>query len=132
MVTWLPAAVSINERISCRIFKCCLRTVQRLSSKCNHLGNYLEEMFITAVVRLPYLWIILFAFIGILGGIIVLYWPKFRLPDSPDFQLFSSDHPFEVYDSKFKNKFWFEKLYTVSLGQIFRFHFILIEQLIYF
>lgn len=50
--------------------------------------------------------------IGILGSTIVLYWPKFRLPDSPDFQLFSSDHPFEIYETKYKNKFWFEKVYT--------------------
>ena len=45
----------------------------------------------------------------------MLYWPRFRLPDSPDFQLFSSDHPFEIYDTKFKNMFWFEKVYTVSV-----------------
>lgn len=52
--------------------------------------------------------------VGILSGVIVLYWPKFRLPDSPDFQLFDNDHPFEVYDTKFKNMFWFEKIYTAS------------------
>lgn len=52
--------------------------------------------------------------IGILSGIIVLYWPKLQLPDSPDFKLFVSSHPFELYDSRYKDLFWFEKSYSVS------------------
>lgn len=51
---------------------------------------------------------------GIVSGIAVFYWPKLQLPDSPDFKVFSDDHPFEIYDSQFKNMFWFEKTYTVS------------------
>lgn len=50
------------------------------------------------------------------SGIAVLYWPKLQLPDSPDFKVFSDDHPFEIYDSQFKNMFWFEKTYTVSVA----------------
>lgn len=49
-----------------------------------------------------------------MSGLCVLYWPKLQLPDSPDFKVFSDDHPFEIYDSQFKNMFWFEKTYTVS------------------
>lgn len=29
--------------------------------------------------------------------------------------MFTSDHPFEIYDSQYKNMFWFEKIYTVKL-----------------
>lgn len=47
-----------------------------------------------------------------MSGIIVFYWPRLRLPNTPNFQLFSSDHPFEIYDNKFKSIFWFEKVYT--------------------
>lgn len=47
-----------------------------------------------------------------MSGIIVFYWPGFRLPNSHNFQLFSSDHPFERYDIEYRSKFWFEKVYT--------------------
>lgn len=50
---------------------------------------------------------------GVFSGIVVFYKPKLQLPDSPDFKLFVGSHPFEVYDTKFKNNFWFEKAYTV-------------------
>lgn len=51
---------------------------------------------------------------GITCGVFVLYWPKLKLPDSPDFKLFVEDHIFELYDTKYKDLFWFEKIYTVS------------------
>lgn len=41
-----------------------------------------------------------------------MYWPKLQLPDSPDFKLFVSSHPFEIYDSRYKDVFWFEKSYS--------------------
>lgn len=115
MVTWLPVSVSINERSPCSICPpiCGTRFVQKLFSKTNRLGESVQNLFVIAVTKAPYLWIFMFTVIGTMGAVAVFYWPKFQLPDSPDFQLFSSDHPFEIYDSKFKNMFWFEKLYTV-------------------
>lgn len=49
-----------------------------------------------------------------MSGVLVLHWPKLRLPDSPDFKLFISNHPFERYDSEYRDMFWFEKMYSVS------------------
>lgn len=40
---------------------------------------------------------------------VTFYWPRLRLPDSSEFQVFASDHPFEQYDFKFRDLFWFEK-----------------------
>lgn len=51
---------------------------------------------------------------GISSGFIVLYYPKLGLPDSQTFQLLERNHPFELYDNKYKNMFWFEKSFTVS------------------
>lgn len=45
----------------------------------------------------------------------MLYYPKFGLPDNQTFQLFKEDHPFELYDTKYRNMFWFEKSFVVSL-----------------
>ncbi|GAB0087327.1 Protein dispatched [Sergentomyia squamirostris] len=119
MVTWLPAAVSIAERLTCfpspcGIFKgICLR-FQNLSKKCRTFSEHAEDFIIMLVLNHSSLWIGLLGFIGVLSGVAVLYWPRLRLPDSPDFKLFVSDHPFEVYDSHFKEMFWFEKIYTSS------------------
>lgn len=66
------------------------------------------------VVEWPIIWIVAFSGIGLLSGVIVLYWPSLKLPDSPDFKLFDAQHPFELYDSYYRNMFWFEKSFRVS------------------
>ncbi|XP_055677193.1 protein dispatched [Lutzomyia longipalpis] len=119
MVTWLPAAVSIAERLSCFPSPCGLcktlcTYVQNLMKRLRLAAEKIEDFIILLVLRYSSIWIVLLGLIGIGSGVIVLYWPKLRLPDSPDFKLFVSSHPFEVYDSHFKEMFWFEKIYTSS------------------
>lgn len=53
--------------------------------------------------------------IGVSSGVIVLYYPKLGLPDSPTFQLLESGHPFELYDTTYKFMFPFEKSFTVCI-----------------
>ncbi|XP_049278174.1 protein dispatched [Anopheles funestus] len=118
MVTWLPAAVSIAERISCLML---LKPFARVTHRCTipfisiaHISRRVEDAIIDLIINLPWLWITLLGTIGIASGILVLHWPKLRLPDSPDFKLFISNHPFERYDSEYKDMFWFEKMYTTT------------------
>lgn len=66
-----------------------------------------------AVARLRWLWLILFAGVAIGSAVIVLYSPKLRLPDSKNFHLFESKHPFEQYVIKYRDKFWYERLEKV-------------------
>lgn len=47
------------------------------------------------VVKLRYFWILLLGGLAVGAGIVVFYYPKLELPDSKEFQLFSSGHPFE-------------------------------------
>ena len=47
---------------------------------------------------------------SIISIITVVYKPKLQLPDSEEFQIFSSDHYFERYDFEFKNQFWFKRI----------------------
>uniref|UniRef100_A0A182NZ92 SSD domain-containing protein n=1 Tax=Anopheles dirus TaxID=7168 RepID=A0A182NZ92_9DIPT len=118
MVTWLPAAVSIAERISCLML---LKPFARIAHRCTlpfisiaQFSRRVEDTIIELIITLPWLWITLLGTIGILSGVLVLHWPKLRLPDSPDFKLFISNHPFERYDSEYKDMFWFEKMYTTT------------------
>ncbi|XP_059612470.1 protein dispatched [Phlebotomus argentipes] len=119
MVTWLPAAVSIAERMSCcpssrGPFKdVCMKT-QNWMNRCRLAIERVQDFIILLVLKYSSVWVALLGLVGVLSGVIVLYWPQLRLPDSPDFKLFVSNHPFEVYDSQFKEMFWFEKIYTSS------------------
>lgn len=118
MITWLPAAVSIAERLTCfsssGIFKNLNDKITYPIKKFCQLSQRIEDSIVLSVVRFAKLWIVIFTIIGLISGVLVLYWPRLRLPDSPDFKLFASDHPFEMYDTIFRDMFWFEKLYTVS------------------
>lgn len=116
MVTWLPASVSVAERISCiSLVKPVENIVEKLTcpfKAISQLGRKIEDFIISLVISVPLLWIVLLGVTGVLSGVIVLHWPKLRLPDSPDFKLFISSHPFERYDSEYKDLFWFEKTYN--------------------
>ncbi|XP_039441963.1 protein dispatched [Culex pipiens pallens] len=118
MITWLPAAVSIAERITCvSLGKPVETMLARLAAPfraISQLGRKVEDVIISLVISVPLLWIALLGIIGILSGVMVLHWPKLRLPDSPDFKLFISSHPFERYDAEYKDMFWFEKIYSTS------------------
>lgn len=63
MVTWLPAAVSINERSTCswHMLKCGSRCIQKTVSMSNQLADLVQDLFVSAVTKAPYLWIILFS-----------------------------------------------------------------------
>lgn len=57
--------------------------------------------------------------LGLASGVIVLYHPKLGLPNSQTFQLLESEHPFELYDTKYKNMFRFERTVTVNFTMFF-------------
>ncbi|XP_055523625.1 protein dispatched [Wyeomyia smithii] len=118
MITWLPACVSIAERISCfSLVKPVENFVDKLMypfKAISQFGRKIEDVIISSVIKVPLLWIVLLGATGVLSGVMVLHWPKLRLPDSPDFKLFISSHPFERYDSEYKEQFWFEKIYITT------------------
>lgn len=91
----------------------CLKvTTNSVFAAINYIGTAFETMVIGAIESVPQLWILLLGFIGVGSSVIVFYWPRIQLPDSPDFKLFESTHPFEVYDTQYRQQFWFEKVYT--------------------
>jgi protein dispatched 1 len=120
MVTWLPASVSISERIYCFSrswfinFKVLSKPVDRFVAFYSQFSEKLEGCIVALVVNYPFFWILVLGLYGIISACFVLYWPKLELPDTPTFRLFSSNHPFEIYESNYKDLFWFEKMYTSS------------------
>lgn len=110
MVTWLPASVSLIERYaSLRRSLWCEQPLKSLFKLADVVGYGFKRTVVKAVDEWPFIWIVLFGSVGILSGVCVLLWPKLKLADSPDFKLFTEQHPFELYDSYYRNMFWFDK-----------------------
>lgn len=80
----------------------------------SQLGGRIEECIVSLVINYSLLWIVALGLFGLTNAVFVLYWPKLELPDTPTFRLFTSSHPFEVYEAEYKELFWFEKMYTSS------------------
>ncbi|XP_041976421.1 protein dispatched [Aricia agestis] len=111
MVTWLPVTVFILDVKLCtgRWFKCSV--ISRTFNGATEDIKVIINRFLTmCIVRLHIVLVLLLGAIGIYSIIVVFYFPGLRLPDSRQFQLFQIDHPFEIYDTKYKDKFLFERL----------------------
>ncbi|KAK9890454.1 hypothetical protein WA026_010540 [Henosepilachna vigintioctopunctata] len=130
MVTWFPACLILWEKSRCSkddksinnpnssLYRRCLGIRDRILIMLTKWPKFMavekiwyskEKYLLNCVIRLRYLWITIFSSIAIGGVVIVLYYPKLKLPDSQEFQLFASSHPFEQYDFVYKNHFWFHR-----------------------
>lgn len=47
--------------------------------------------------------------LSIFSGVIIVYYPGLKLPDSRSFQLFHSSQMFEQYDIGYRDNYWFER-----------------------
>lgn len=125
MIVWMPMVIIVQEKwwsSSCLYF-----TPDSCRTKpgfCCYVCNSVHKLFVSTVacfsrffvsvlpcviVKLRYLWLTVFGTLGVGGAVVVLVYPKLRLPTTNEFQLFAHDHMFEVYDLKIKDLFWFEK-----------------------
>uniref|UniRef100_A0A023EYY9 Putative patched transmembrane receptor n=2 Tax=Triatoma infestans TaxID=30076 RepID=A0A023EYY9_TRIIF len=112
MMGWLPATLVVAEKIpSCQ---------RRRQPTRNHYPHYIEnsspsttrlgQLLITAIISYPVLWVVILALPVLLAPVVLFYRPGLRLPDTPDLQLFASNHLFEQYDSIYKHRFWFDRM----------------------
>ncbi|GFU20331.1 protein dispatched homolog 1 [Nephila pilipes] len=128
-VSWLPASVIMAEKWCSSTCLCIppvglylpqLQHVQWCSSLCGALWKlhysfteysrvFFEKILPCIIVKSRYFWIVLFSALAAGGTVAVFYYPKLQLPDSKEFQIFKSSHPFERYDLYLKKFFWFEK-----------------------
>ncbi|XP_074655965.1 protein dispatched homolog 1-like isoform X2 [Tubulanus polymorphus] len=120
MVTWIPASIVIQEKwCSCcyspnRQNHSCWYTVchwpyELYDRVADWSRIFFEKLLPCIVIKARYLWLALFGCMGICGIVFILRYPGMKLPTSREFQVFSRDHPFEVYDYDIRDKFWFEK-----------------------
>lgn len=134
MVSWFPACVVIWEQ-TCRanaefIKKFLLTHIRRptfiqtlsvsfawVKSKSAYVGRFWtskEQWLLNSIVNYRVIWLSSLTLVAVASCVIVLYYPKFELPSSPEFQLFKNIHPFEQYDLVYKHRFWFKREQRVS------------------
>jgi protein dispatched 1 len=72
MITWLPACISIADKLSCLSLKFNSITVLRLNifKSLGHIGTKIEDCIVSIVLNLPYLCI------GVLGETFQIRWGK--------------------------------------------------------
>lgn len=125
MVTWIPAAIVIHEKWCSECFCCyspdiysrrkgwsyflCRIPYSVYTALSEWSAIFFDKLLPYFVIKLRYMWVLTLGGLGVAGLIIVLYHPKLKLPSSNEFQLFAQEHPFEVYDFRMKDLFWFEK-----------------------
>ncbi|XP_073987713.1 RND transporter family member dispatched isoform X1 [Rhodnius prolixus] len=112
MMGWLPATLVVAEKIpSCQRGRQHPRSNHSYNMEDSSLStSRLSQLLVAAVIGYPLLWIVILALPVLMAPIILFYRPGLRLPDTPDLQLFASNHLFEQYDSVYKHRFWFDRM----------------------
>ena len=105
MLSWLPASVLLSEKYCSPVClpqsqPCQLPSYPKRMKRCLATASdvariIFDKILPCIVVKLRYFWIVLLGSLAIAAGVAVFYYPQLKLPDTREFQLFSSDHLFE-------------------------------------
>lgn len=110
MVSWLPVSVFIIDVKLCTNRLLILSTISKaLYEIGGDINIILNRFIITCIMRLHSCLVVILGAIGVCSIVIVFYYPGLQLPDSKQFQLFQTSHPFEQYDINYREKFLFER-----------------------
>lgn len=114
MLTWLPASVVVSERwgwtsLLALQWKGCDNSLRACKITLDRCWVYLEKLLLSVTFRFRYFWLVFLTLTAAASLLVVLKYPGLQLPESADFQLFQSSHPFEQYDLNYKQKFWYER-----------------------
>ncbi|OAD58699.1 Protein dispatched like protein 1, partial [Eufriesea mexicana] len=128
MITWLPACVVVSERFKLGVLSPANFITRKIIRPLRLFGDKVALTFNTFLTRIVinfrWCWLLSLGIIAIICCIIVFQYPGLQLPDTADFQLFDSSHPFEKYDLVYSRKFWFEKHETINNGDVLPLRFV--------
>ncbi|XP_029177089.1 protein dispatched-like [Nylanderia fulva] len=120
MITWLPACVVVSEHCKFATLSPLNFITRKIIRPLQSLGDKVTKgftAFLTGIViSLRWLLLLSLGTIAIICCIIVFHHPGLQVPDYIDFQLFHNTHPFERYDLKYSQKFWFERYEMIGSG----------------
>ena len=70
---------------------------------------FFEKTLPDSIIRPRFVWVVVLGSIIMASIMTVFYYPKLKLPDKEQFQLFKASHIFEKYELVYKRYFGFEK-----------------------
>lgn len=110
MITVLPVSVFIINVKMCTNPKKLLEFLHTgISVFWEDIRVIMSRFILTCVNKLHIVFALVFGGIGIGSIVVVFYVPGLKLPDSREFQLFQTIHPFEQYDIHYRDRFLFER-----------------------
>ncbi|PVD25783.1 hypothetical protein C0Q70_13443 [Pomacea canaliculata] len=122
-VTWMPASIMLFEKWCnfhfCRnadvytgefsICYCLCKVPHKVYYLvCDWSRIFFEQILPCLVIKLRYLWLLMYGCLGICSVIVIFYYPRLKLPSTRKFQMFSDDHLLERYDFHVGTMFGFE------------------------
>ncbi|XP_072043684.1 protein dispatched homolog 1-like [Amphiura filiformis] len=115
-LTLLPAVIVIQYRLvsfletncsgCCHRKDRCLKLVRKFFDIClRPFRKFFESILPLLILKLRYIWLILFGALGIGGALVVFKYPSLRLPTNSEFQILENDNYLEQWDRTYKNIF---------------------------
>ena len=87
--------------------------IENLRGHVNTIANiprvFFEKTLPDSIIRPRFVWVVVLGSIIMASIMTVFYYPKLKLPDKEQFQLFKASHIFEKYELVYKRYFGFEK-----------------------
>ncbi|KAL2743261.1 protein dispatched [Vespula maculifrons] len=128
MITWLPACVVVSEHCRITTLSPASFITRKIIRPIRIFADKIALTFIIfltkIVIGLRWFWLVSLGALAVAGCIVVFHYPGLQLPDTPDFQLFETSHPFEQYDLIYSRHFWFEKVEMIDGGDILPLRFV--------
>lgn len=110
MISWLPVSVFIIDVKWSTNKKNVLGVMHKAANEIwEDIRVIMNRFIIACVTKLHIVFVVTLGAIGIGSIVVVFYIPGLQLPDSNQFQLFQTSHPFEQYDIQYRDKFLFER-----------------------
>ena len=102
-VTWYNIGNEGKYETGCS--KCC-RFLGKICSLClTPIRFSFNQILPIIIVKLRFIWLLVFGTLGIGGALIVFKYPGLQLPSSSDFQILTDDNYLELWDSTYSNLF---------------------------
>nr|KAG5693377.1 hypothetical protein BaRGS_015664 [Batillaria attramentaria] len=123
-ITWMPASIMLYEKW-CNFYMCrraelytgefsICYIICRVPYKLHYLISdwsriFFEQILPCLVIKMRYVWLLVYGCLGICGVIVIFYYPRLKLPSTRKFQVFDDGHLLEMYDFKLGSMFGFER-----------------------
>ena len=117
VITWIPACIVLIERFDekCIGNKSCCACWEKMYSYLQKLSEFVfTKAFPFLILKLWYIWLIVFLALGTFGFVATLYSPKLKLPSVHNLQTFLSSHPFARYTLDIQYQFRYVQTRTVN------------------